>query len=201
MTQPADAILWPHNGPVLDQGKVGSCTGNAVTQWSNTDYARNITGRTAYLTEDDAVKAYTLATELDGINGDYPSEDTGSTGDAACNAAVKLGWICGYRNVKPTVDSIVAALRHQPLIVGSNWDNSMFTTDANGVVVPDGNVSGGHEYVILGFALQSGLFTCLNSWADTWGVNGRFYIHFNDLVSLLNADGTAVTAPLVGDLT
>src|SRR5882757_6217716 len=83
-----EVVLWDSHAPVLDQGKIGSCTGNAVTQLLNTDYAMKISGRTAYLAEADAVSIYTLATDIDQFPGDYPNVDTGSTGSAACEAAV-----------------------------------------------------------------------------------------------------------------
>ena len=194
----SDSVIWPFSAPVLDQGKIGSCTGNAVTQWSNTDYARAITKRTAYLTEADAVQVYDLATQLDGIPGEAPTEDTGSTGDAACDAAVQLGWLSGYRNIKPGVNSIIAALRQQPLIVGSTWLSGMFNTDANGLVLVNGDVAGGHEYVILGFDSAAGTFLCLNSWSDQWGLKGRFHVKFADLIRLIEGDSadSAVTAPI-----
>ena len=200
MTEPAQSVLWPFSGPVLDQGKIGSCTGNAVTQWSNTEYARAISKRTAYLTEPDAVQVYHLAEKLDGLGAPF-YDDRGSTGDAACSAAVELGWLKGYENVKPTVDGIITALREQPLIVGSTWMSDMFNPDASGLVSATGSVAGGHEYVILGFDIPAGVFTCLNSWSDSWGVHGGFCIKFDDLVKIIADPNppSAVTAPIARD--
>lgn len=86
---------------MLDQGKIGSCTGNAVTQLLNTDYAMKVSGRTSFLSEDDAVKVYTLATDIDAFPGSYPTVDNGSSGDAACEAAIQLGYLSGYQCVAP----------------------------------------------------------------------------------------------------
>lgn len=197
MTNPG-SILWPFDAPVLDQGQVGSCTGNAITQWLNTEYARGISKRTDYLVEKDAVELYTIATERDGDPGEYPKEDTGSTGDAACDAAVSLGYLAGYRNVHPTQEAIVATLVTQPLIVGTNWYDSMDNPDSTGLLTITGEVAGGHEYLMLGMDV-SGCFVFLNSWTDTWGVKGRFRIKAADFITLLNGDQTAVTAPIAFD--
>lgn len=198
-----EVVLWESHAPVLDQGKVGSCTGNAVTQLLNTDYAIKISGRTAYLAEPDAVKVYTLATDIDSYPGNYPNVDTGSDGSAACEAAVQLGYLSGYQSVAPTLTDLLAALRKQPLIVGSPWLSHMFFTDPAGLVTVSGDVSGGHEYALLGFDTGPSEFTCLNSWSSSWGVNGRFKVKFTDFVNLLTSgDGDTslvgtVNAPTV----
>lgn len=198
-SEPANVVMWEHKAPVLDQGDIGSCTGNAVSQWSNTDYAMGITKRKDFLTEADAVKIYSLATVLDGLAGQFPPLNTGSTGDAACDAAVKLGLLAGYRNIEPTPDKIIQALRRQPLIVGTLWMSGMHTPDHTGLVTPTGVRVGGHEYTILGFDIPTRVFTCLNSWSDRWGNKGRFRIKFNDLVSLVVDTSTGVTAPIARD--
>jgi hypothetical protein len=192
-----ESVLWDSHAPVLDQGQIGSCTGNAVTQLLNTDYAMKISGRTSYLVESDAVKVYELATDIDSFPGSYPTADTGSTGSSACEAAIRLGYLSGYQCVVPDLQSILAALRVQPLIVGVPWLSGMFTPDPNGLVDISGYVAGGHEFAILGFDMADSCFTFLNSWSDTWGVKGRFKIRFNDFVGLLAGDVGAVSAPTV----
>lgn len=182
-----ESVLWDSHAPVLDQGKVGSCTGNAVTQLLNTDYAIKISGRTAYLDEAAAIKVYTLATDIDSYPGNYPNVDTGSDGSAACEAAIQLGYLSGYQNVGNTLLDILAALRAQPLIVGSSWLNQMFIPDPAGLVTVSGDVAGGHEYALLGFDIGSSEFTFLNSWSSAWGVNGRFKVKFDDFVNLLTS--------------
>lgn len=200
MTAPTapESVLWESHAPVLDQGKIGSCTGNAVTQLLNTDYAMKISGRTAYLDEDAATEVYTLATDDDNIPGDYPQEDTGSTGSAACEAAMQLGYLSGYQCVGQTLPGLLAALRTQPLIVQSVWLGHMFVTDPSGLITVSGDAVGGHEYALLGFDVGTSEFTCLNSWSSSWGVNGRFKVKFDDFVNLLaGSDLSAVNAPTV----
>ena len=74
------SVLWGHHAPVLDQGELGSCTGNATAQLINTDYFAK-SRKSGYLTENDAVAIYSAATKLDGIpHNTYPPIDGGSSG-------------------------------------------------------------------------------------------------------------------------
>jgi hypothetical protein len=168
-----------------------------VTQLLNTDYAMKISGRTAYLAEADAIKVYTLATDIDAFPGEYPNADTGSAGSAACEAATQLGYLSGYQCVGPTLQELLDALRKQPLIVGSNWLSGMLTPDPSGLLTVDGYVAGAHEYELTGFDLGTSEFSFLNSWSSAWGAGGAFKMKFNDFVQLLAGDVSAVNAPTV----
>lgn len=186
------SVLWGHHAPILDQGDLGSCTGNALAQLINADpFAASRPN--GYLTEDDAVKLYELATTLDNVSGTYPPQDTGSTGLAVAKAGVRLGYFASYAHAFG-FDHFAAALQLQPVIVGTAWTADMFTPDELGTVRPTGDVAGGHEYLALGIDYASGMLTFLNSWGDQWGVGGRFYMRFNDFAALLAQQGD-VTAP------
>src|SRR6478609_3573621 len=91
-------VLWEHTAPVLDQGALGSCTGNALAQWLNTDYARGyqFDGMRAPLSEAAAVELYSAATRADNVPGHYPPVDTGSSGLAVCRAAVRAKYLRAY---------------------------------------------------------------------------------------------------------
>jgi hypothetical protein len=186
------SVLWGHHAPVLDQGDIGSCTGNALTQALNCDFFAKC--RTHYLTEADAVKLYSAATQLDDVPGSYPPDDTGSSGLAVAKAGVKAGYLAGYKHAFGFAH-FTAALQLSPVIVGTTWHNDMFTPDKSGLVRPTGSVAGGHEYLAIGvdYALKS--LTFLNSWSDKWGVGGRFHMTFNDFAVLL-ADQGDVVAPV-----
>lgn len=82
---PLRKTLWRRYGRVLDQGQLGSCTGNAIVGALNTLPLRK-TGAAA-LTEKDAVSIYGSATAIDSIPGQYPPTDTGSSGLAVCKSA------------------------------------------------------------------------------------------------------------------
>ena len=191
-------VLWGHNEPVLDQGSLGSCTGNALAQWLNTDFARINPRRSqppAVLTEDDAVRLYSRATRLDAIPGQYPPTDTGSSGLAVCKAGRALGYLSGYRWAFGFT-AMLMALQISPVIVGTHWYEGMFTPDADNILDTGGPLVGGHEYLILGADTGSQLITMLNSWGPDWGRDGRAYIRFADFAMLLREQGD-VSVPIV----
>ncbi len=192
-------VLWSHEAPVLDQKDLGGCTGFALAQWLNTNYAQTELGdaghRTAYLIEDQAIELYSAATKLDSIPGSYKPDDTGSSGLAVCKAGRKLGYLSAYHHAFG-FDALLLALQHSPVIVGTEWTRGMFDPDHSGVIRPTGDVEGGHEYLILGGDMERQRLTILNSWADSWGVHGRAYISFTDFRTLLANHGD-VTVPIV----
>lgn len=185
-------VLWEHAAPVLDQGQVGSCTGNALAQWLNTSFAQS--HRPGMLDETVAVELYSLATHLDTIPGTYPPQDTGSSGIAVCKAGRKLGRLTAYQHAFG-FDALLMTLQHTPVIVGTEWTQSMFDPSANGFIRPTGAIAGGHEYLILGCDMELQMLTMLNSWSDQWGVHGRAFIKFNDFRMLLANQGD-VTVPV-----
>lgn len=185
--------LWAHHAPVLDQGRLGSCTGNALTQCLDTDYfVKSRPGR--YLDEHDAIMLYSKATHLDKVPGYYPPDDTGSSGNAVSKAGRALGYLSAWRWTF-TFTSFLSALQSQPLIVGTAFHADMEDPDSNGFVRPTGGVVGGHEYCALGVDYSAGSLTFLNSWGSGWGLNGRFKMTLSDFKTLLSDNGD-VTVPV-----
>jgi hypothetical protein len=186
---PPRTVLWSHTGPVLDQGAIGACTGFATAQACNTRPTHKPRGR--LLTDVDGRKLYSRATELDPWPGVWPPTDTGSSGLAACKAAVEGGHITRYEWAFG-FDHLLSALQSGPVMVGTNWYDSMFRVNAGGYVTIGGDVVGGHEYLILGCAMRSGYLTALNSWGPGWALKGRFRIPFDVMRRLLAEQGDAV---------
>ena len=197
------SVVWPHNTPVLDQGNLGSCVGNAVAQLLNCKlFAPCRLGKIS-LTESDAIKIYSLATHLDGFGADqyYPPNDDGSSGLGGAKAAKQMGYIDSYLHCF-TFRQLEAAIQNQPVITGTSWTNSMFHPDkSSGIVsvgaINDSTVAGGHEYLVQGIDYQQEVLVCLNSWGKSWGggnglTGGQFRITFNDFHNLLAADGDVV---------
>lgn len=180
-------VKWDLAAPVLDQGDLGACTGFATaTCLNHTPY---MVGRVE--TDADGITIYSAATRLDAYPGNYPPSDTGSDGLSAAKAAVKLGLISGYLHIT-TPAALASALVLGPVIVGTDWYESMFTADANGLV--DVNIAsglaGGHEYT-LDEITDDGRFGFTNSWGDSFGVGGRFYMTQVQFLGLLAAKGDA----------
>lgn len=193
--------------PVLDQGDLGSCTGNAAEAFVGTDplYDAVPAANSARPTGDpaadekQAVALYSAATKLDDVRGNYPPSDTGSTGLAVAKAAAKAGLISGYQHAF-SLDTALKALAVSPLIVGVNWYSGFDQPDGNGLVKISGSVRGGHEFLLYGIDAAGQKVLARNSWGPSWGVQGCFSFSFDDLGRLLSEDGDAtlfvpLTAP------
>jgi hypothetical protein len=104
MGQSLKSCQWERVLTVLDQGQLGSCTGNAGTGALGTQPFYDAVGSTVLPDPDDeaaaeqfAVQLYSDATVVDGYPGDYPPDDTGSSGLAICKVLKSRGTIDGYR--------------------------------------------------------------------------------------------------------
>jgi hypothetical protein len=186
------SVLHRRYGGVLDQGQLGSCTGNACAGVINTLPVHVAGAHT--LKETDAVALYELATALDNIPGSYPPDDTGSSGLAVAKAAQQKGYITSYNHAF-SLDAALQALQLGPVITGINWYEGFDQPDTtkHGLVEISGQIRGGHEIEILGFELMSSLMDSLliaeNSWGNSWGVKGRFCFTVATWRTLLDQQG------------
>jgi hypothetical protein len=183
-------IVWRRYGPVLDQGTLGSCTGNSMAHALNSRPLRKLGSR--ILREEDAVGIYQDATRIDPFPGEYPPDDTGSSGLAVCKVAKNRGLISGYNHAF-SAEQARAAIQTGPALFGTWWHNSMFQPDSRGYVHPDGNKVGGHEILIVGDDMTKLIIQ--NSWGPGWGRGGRFYLTYTDFEQLMMDDGD-VTIPV-----
>lgn len=208
------SVKWTRRSPVLDQGDVGSCTGNADTGVLGTDsLGRTASGTvtisaagaaashgvftagTYNLDEPFALKVYTLNTILDEYPGAYPAQDTGSSSTACGKTLVALGLATSYKH-SASVSVVKTALQSGPVVIGVPWYNSQFTPDADGriPVVKSSGLAGGHEIELNGYDAENGRFWIVNSWGESWGVAGTGYFTEADLAALF-ADGGDVCIP------
>jgi hypothetical protein len=211
------SVEWQRRIEVLNQGQLGSCTGNAGTGLLGSDSA----GRSAspvvtitpggaanshgvfapgehLLDEQFAVSLYSLASSIDGIQGHYPPTDTGSSGLGIAKALQLLGLATSYSHAF-SMQAVASALQSGPVLVGIPWFKSMYTPEADGRIVVDrtSSADGGHELYISGFdATNTGIYWLTNSWGPTWGVQGRGYLTEDDLNWLLGQRGD-VTIPVL----
>jgi hypothetical protein len=123
-------VLHRRHGHIYDQGHLGSCTGNALAGALMTDPLYRPHHNYA---EKTAVRLYSRATALDGFDGTYPPDDTGSSGLAVCKAAQGYGMISSYEWAMGITDAL-AALQRGPVITGVNWRTGYDYPDSNGLV-------------------------------------------------------------------
>jgi hypothetical protein len=203
-------VVWARRIPILDQGQLGSCTANALTGLLGTDSAGR-TGATEVsvkadgkgvfaagtlpLNEDFAVRAYRLNTLLDSIPGQYPPDDTGSSGIACGKTLKALGLATSYSHAF-SLDALKAALQSGPALIGIIWLNSMFDPKSDGTLTIDrsSGVAGGHELVVSAYDAVARVFRLDNSWNASWGDAGSCYVAEADMGWLL-AQGGDVTVP------
>lgn len=188
-TDTFEPVKWELRLPVLDQGQLGACTGFATaTCLNHAPYHATINKD---MTDADGITLYSAATRLDSYPGNYPPNDTGSDGLSAAKAAKKLGLISGYLHIT-TPAALASALVLGPVIVGTDWYESMFNANSDGYVEVDksSGLAGGHEYT-LDEITDHGLFGFTNSWGNSWGMGGRFYMAQADFLTLLADKGDA----------
>lgn len=191
--------------PVLNQGNLGSCTGNAGTGNLGTgvffmDEGKSVLSPSdAEADEKYAVGLYSDATKLDTYRGEYPPSDTGSDGLSIAKALQNRGLINGYTHATDLA-SFLTALSESPVIAGVEWLDGMFNPDADGRIKLEGAVAGGHEIVFDELDVENKRVWFTNSWGADWGVEGRAYLTWEDAETLLSRGGdvtkfTPVTVP------
>jgi hypothetical protein len=186
-------VLHRTYGPVLDQGNLGSCVGNAAAHALNTAGSHRVPSK--LLREPDAVEIYAAATRVDPWPGEFPGEDTGTDANSAAKVLRDRGLIAGWEHAFG-LDHLLLALQLRPVLLGITWHRSMFKPDEKGFVHPDGNVVGGHETLIRGDDPAGQFVTIRNSWGSGWGVRGHYRLTYADLDQLLRDEGDALTLTL-----
>lgn len=191
------AQVWARHTPILDQGNLGSCTGNAITGALGCDpLLAALPATHPVLDETEAVHLYSRATQLDNYPGAYPPNDTGSDGVSAAKAAQKDGLISGYTHCTD-IATMEQALQAGPVIIGINWYDSFDAPDSSGYVsISKGaSVRGGHEVVVRGIDPVAQRFAADNSWGASWGVKGSFQFSYATMERLLSEQGDC-TVPM-----
>ena len=164
------SVTWASSAAPLNQGELGSCTGNATAQVLNTDFMTWVRKyhQGKFFVESDAIRFYSLGTQLDTYPGAYPPTDTGCDGLSVAKAGVKLGYLDRYAHTM-SFTSAQAAAELSPFIQGTVWTKKMFKP-VNGLVtvgrITDTTTAGGHEYAGVGIDWNSEVFVYRNSWGD-----------------------------------
>lgn len=189
---PIKAVTHQEFVPVFNQGDLGSCTANAALGCLVTaPYGKPGVN----LTEADAVTLYELETKIDDsqIPGEYPPDDTGSTGPWSMEALMQQGKIRNYVHTR-SFHAALRLLNDGPISIGVTWFQSMFTTDGTDSIVvdPSTGVAGGHQICIVADDVDNQQIRVRNSWGADWGNQGHAWLSWEAFDYLLDIGGDVV---------
>jgi Papain family cysteine protease len=171
----------------LDQGNTSECVAYSWSHFiidSPTTHNQPLISPHVLYTEAQKVD------EWDGENYD------GTSVRAGAKVLQTHGEIGAYKWAFDLTTIINCILEQGPVVVGTNWYNSMFTPDSNNflVVAPTSLVAGGHAYKLDGVNVPKEFFRMKNSWGIGWGRSGFARIHFSTMERLISEDGEACIA-------
>ncbi len=184
---------WAINSTALDQGNTGTCVGHG---WAN--FLRSAPIQSNAGIDQLRWQIYDAAIQLDEWtdNDNDTDRQMGTSVRAGAEAVMAMNRLKSYVwsfELQPTIEWI---LTMGPVVIGSNWYQSMSKPDAQGFaqIKPKSPIEGGHCYLIRGADTRRALVTCTNSWGDDWGKSGEFYLPFRDLERLIHEDGEVCSA-------
>ena len=194
-------VAWPSYVPVLDQGNVGSCTGESgVAAVYAPPMVRNNDQRWRYTPDQDgAYRLYAATTASDPYEGTwtYPPPggvDTGSDGLSIAKELTRAEAISGYLWAF-TADEALGALATSGVLTGVPWFYSMFDVASDGLVTVDttSGLAGGHEVYVWRHRPAVGTSRARvgfrNSWGTSWGDHGEGWLSVADWLKLLRMNG------------
>lgn len=121
---------------------------------------------------------------------DAPDED-GTYVLAGARILKRLGFIEQYRWAKTLKSLVYTVLELGPVVVGTDWYEGM---EEGPTLQVHGEILGGHAYLIVGANQKRQRFKIKNSWGRSWGDDGHAWISFDDMETLLKAEGEVCLA-------
>lgn len=130
---------------------------------------------------------------------EWPSNDSEATGPpsgmqsgTSVRALMKVleaeGFIEGYGWEFTYSPASEWVRRNGPVIVGTNWYDSMFnlTTEGFAKITPTTTLAGGHCYLWVGSNTKRGIDLWANSW-ERWGIDRKAFTSKASIVTLANS--------------
>lgn len=184
---PLRTKAWRRGG-AYDQGPTPQCvayTGKGILNTAPLSGLVPYTTRSRYSTNE----FYAGAQE----NDEWPGSNYDGTSALGLGKyLLSRGLINSYRWCFGLTEVLQALSYEGPVGIGVWWHDAMFEVDGMGYIHPEGGLAGGHEVELIGIDVTRRKVIGMNSWGEGWGINGRFYLRWDDLGTLLANDGDAV---------
>jgi hypothetical protein len=134
-----------------------------------------------------AIRLHGRCKQLDGIpgvEGTFPRVALQIAKDEGIRATNGRSYLIAsyYTLADDPLDNIKRTLTFygRPVLLATAWYSNWFGLGRNYTIKPpNGQVVGGHQYMVYGYAVQPSGAThlrCVNSWGTGWGSKGRFYM-------------------------
>lgn len=180
-------------GKVLDQADTSQCVAFSGQQYLVTGPITNPFYKTP-------VELYNECQKVDEWEGENYD---GTSVRALFKVLQNAGYIKEYTWAYDTQTVVRHLLDTGPVVLGTNWYNSMFYPDAiTGFITLRANsgLAGGHAYMVKGCNNDKlcpdgsrGAIRIINSWGTEWGDNGHAWISYKDADRLIKNWGEAAT--------
>lgn len=193
-----ELVGWPEVTPRLwrldarfNQLDRGACVPHG---WAHELNAAPV--RTA-VTQGDIWKWYDRCRQID----EWPGEDyEGTSVLAGAKVMKEIGHIEEYRWALRIEDVMATLSTLGPVVIGVNWYDTMFRTDADGWLNVGGKVAGGHCVCLRGIQrTKNGLWYVVGrqSWGKDWGKRGDFRLSVADLDRLVFQENGEACVPVI----
>lgn len=214
---PAEADLRPSMPPVYDQGQLGSCTGNAIA--AAMEYERDRQGLPDFVPSrlfiyyneralEGTVSSDSGAVIRDGIktvNSDGVCQETLWPYDLGmftvkppkrCYVAALTDKAMQYESIQTLGDLKDAISSALPVVFGftvyeSFESQAVAHTGVMPMPKPGESTVGGHAVLAVGYSDPKGHLIVRNSWGDSWGDHGYFYMPYAYLTGAKSASDSA----------
>lgn len=173
---------WISRGVAYDQGWTSQCVAYSTDRYLITDPIRN---KLPWSHEDFYHECQR--------NDEWDGEDyDGTSVRAAFKVLQAHGYVTEYHWAFEAEPVIRHVLEIGPVVMGTDWTTGMIAPDKNGYLWPQGSITGGHAWLIIGVNRNRknpdgtvGAAQMLNSWGPQWGDKGRAWLTFKALEQLI----------------